>query len=62
MALIGLFLIVFGLGVIYLARRTDGISGAVLFLLGMFMAGFGIYSLFFEQGHGAARWLEGLIR
>ena len=62
MALIGLVLFVFGLLVMYVAWRADGVSAAVLFLLGLAMAGFGIYALFFEQGEGAGRWLEELIR
>ena len=57
MALVGLVLFLFGLGVMYLARQSDGISAAVLFLLGLLMAGFGIYALFFEQGQGLGRWL-----
>ena len=62
MALVGLALILFGLLVMFVAWRSDGVSAAVLFLLGLVMAGFGIYALFFEQGEGAARWLEDLIR
>jgi len=57
MALVGLVLFLFGLGVMYLARQSDGISAAVLFLLGLLMVGFGIYALFFEQGQGLGRWL-----
>jgi len=60
MALVGLVLFLIGLGVMYLARQSDGISAAVLFLLGLLMVGFGIYALFFEQGQGAGRWLESL--
>lgn len=62
MAFVGLVLLLVGLGVVYLARQTDGVSGAVFFLLGLFLLGFGIYLLFFEQGEGAGKWLEGLIR
>ena len=51
-----------GLGIMYFARQTQGVSGAVLFLLGLFLVGFGIYLLFFEQGEGAGRWLDGLVR
>ncbi len=57
MALVGLVLFLLGLGVMYLARQSDGISAAVLFLLGLLMVGFGIYALFFEQGQGLGRWL-----
>jgi cytochrome c biogenesis factor len=57
MALVGLVLFLFGLGVMYLARQSDGMSAAVLFLLGLLMVGFGIYALFFEQGQGLGRWL-----
>lgn len=62
MALIGLVMLLFGLIVMYVASRADGISAAALFLLGLLIAGFGIYALFFEQGEGAGRWLEDLIR
>jgi hypothetical protein len=62
MAIIGLVLFLFGLLVMYVAWRSDGVSAAVLFLLGLAMAGFGIYALFFEQGEGAGRWLESLLR
>lgn len=58
MALIGLILLLFGLGIMYFARRTQGVSGAVLFLLGLALTGFGIYALFFEQGQGAGLWLQ----
>lgn len=57
MALVGLVLFLIGLGVMYLARQSDGISAAVLFLLGLLMVGFGIYALFFEPGQGLGRWL-----
>ena len=60
MALVGIIVLLIGLGVMYLARQSDGISAAVLFLLGLLMVVFGIYALFFEQGQGAGRWLEGL--
>jgi multisubunit Na+/H+ antiporter MnhB subunit len=60
MALVGIIVLLIGLGVMYLARQSDGISAAVLFLLGLLMVVFGIYVLFFEQGQGAGRWLEGL--
>jgi len=60
MALVGLILFLIGLGILYFARQTDGISGAVLFLIGLLLLGFGIYALFFEQGQGARRWIEGL--
>ena len=62
MALIGLILFLFGLAVMYVARRSDGLGAAVLFLLGLFMAGSGVYALFVEQGDGAGRWLENLLR
>lgn len=60
MALVGIIVLLIGLGVMYLARQSDGVSAAVLFLLGLLMFVFGIYALFFEQGQGAGRWLEGL--
>lgn len=60
MELIGIILFVVGLGIMYFARRTQGISGAVLFLLGLFIAAIGIYSLFFEQGQGGGRWFDRL--
>ena len=57
MALIGLVLFLIGLGVMYFARQSDGIGGVFLFLLGLFLFGFGIYFLFFEQGEGGRRLL-----
>jgi len=60
LALIGIILFLIGLGIMYFARQSEGVSGAVLFLLGLLLVGFGIYALVFEQGQGAGRWLEGL--
>lgn len=60
MALVGIILFFVGLGLMYFARRTQGISGAVLFLLGLALFAFGVYSLFFETGEGAGRWLSWL--
>lgn len=60
MALAGLVLFLVGLGIMYFARRTEGVSGAVLFLLGLLLVGFGIYSLFFEQGQGLSQWIDGI--
>lgn len=60
MALIGLVFFVVGLGLMYFARRTQGISGAILFVLGLLIFSFGIYALFFEQGEGLGRWMEWL--
>lgn len=60
MALIGLIFFVVGLGLTYFARRTQGISGAILFILGLLIFAFGIYTLFFEQGEGLGRWMDWL--
>ena len=57
MAIVGLVLFLVGLGLMVFARRTDGISGAVLFVLGLLLFGFGVYALFFEDGEGLGRWL-----
>ena len=57
MELIGLILFLAGLGIMYFAKQTDGISGAVLFILGLFLLVFGIWALFFETGEGAGRFL-----
>ena len=58
MALIGLILFLVGLAVMLFARRTQGLSGAVFFLLGVLLSCLGLYGLFFERGEGAGRWLE----
>ena len=60
MALFGLVFFFVGLGLIYFSRRTQGISGAVLFILGLLLFVFGVYALFFEQGEGLSRWMEWL--
>jgi hypothetical protein len=60
MELIGIIFFVIGLGIMYFARRTQGIGGAVLFLLGLLLGVVGIYSIFFEQGQGGGRWLDRL--
>lgn len=60
MALIGLVFLLVGLGLMYFARRTQGFSGAILFLLGLLLFLFGVYALFFEQGEGLSRWMEWL--
>jgi len=62
MELLGLILFIVGLGVIYLARRTEGVSGAAFFLLGLVLVGLAIYWIFFEEGKGLTRWIEGLGR
>lgn len=62
MPLIGLILAVIGLLIMLFARRTEGFSGAVLFLLGLLLFLIGLYFLFFERGSGAARWLGGVAR
>ena len=62
MELVGLILFFVGLGVMYLARRSEGISGAVFFLLGLTLVGLAVYWIFFEQGTGLTRWIEGLGR
>ena len=61
MEFMGLVFLLLGLGLMYFARRTQGISGAVLFLLGLAVLGFGAYALFFEPGTGPFEWL-GLSR
>ena len=60
MALVGLVFFLIGLGLMYFSRRTHGISGAVLFVLGLLVFGFGFYALFIEQGEGLGRWVEWL--
>jgi hypothetical protein len=60
MALIGLVFFLVGLGLMYFSRQTQGVSGAVLFVLGLLLFVFGVYALFFEQGEGLGRWLEWL--
>ena len=62
MELAGLILLLIGLGVVYLARQTEGVSGAVFYVLGWVLVGVGAYWLFFEQGQGLGRWIEGLAR
>lgn len=62
MAFVGLILLLIGVVIVFFARQTEGVSGAVLFLLGLALAAFGVYLLFFERGEGAGRWLDGLIR
>ena len=58
MALIGLVLFLVGLALMYFSRQTQGVSGAVLFVLGLLLFVFGVYALFFETGEGAGRWME----
>ena len=60
MALVGVVLFLVGLGILYFAKQTEGLSGAVLFLLGLGLLGFGLYLVFFEQGPGAGKGLDGL--
>lgn len=60
MALVGLVIFFVGLGLMYFSRRTRGISGAVLFIIGLLLFVFGVYALFFEQGEGLSRWMEWL--
>jgi sulfite exporter TauE/SafE len=57
MELLGLVLVLIGLGVVYLARQSEGLSGAFFFLLGVLLFLMGIYLLFFEKGEGVSRWL-----
>ena len=61
MALVGLVLLFVGLALMYFARQSHGVGSAFLFLLGLFLLGFGAYLLFFEQGEGAGR-LLGIFR
>lgn len=57
MEFLGLILTLVGLAIMAFARRTEGLSGAVLFMLGVALAGMGIYLIFFETGEGLNRWL-----
>ena len=57
MELLGIIFFFIGLGLMYFARRTQGISGAVLFVIGLLLFAMGIYALFFEKGEGLGRWL-----
>jgi sulfite exporter TauE/SafE len=57
-ALVGLIFLLVGLALAYFARRTEGVSGAVLFLLGLLIFAFGVYALFFENGQGLGRWMD----
>jgi hypothetical protein len=57
MALVGLILLLIGAGIMYFARQTDGVSAAVLFLLGLVLAGIGCYGLFCGQCLGARNFL-----
>ena len=58
MAFVGLIFLFVGLGVMYFAKQTQGVSGAVLFILGLLLFVCGIYALFFETGEGAGRWMS----
>ena len=52
LALVGIILFLIGLGMMYFARQSEGVSGAVLFLLGLLLIGFGIYALVLRAGPG----------
>ena len=62
MAAIGLLLTLLGLWIMNFARKTEGISGAVFFLIGLALMLMGLYMLFFETGAGAASWMPWLAR
>ena len=58
MELFGLLLVLIGLGVMYLSRQSEGVSGAFFFLLGLILLCMGVYLLFFEDGEAIARWIS----
>lgn len=55
--MLGLLAAGLGLLVMNLSRRDEGCGAVAFFLLGLTLAAFGAYLLFFEDGQGAARWL-----
>lgn len=57
----GILLALFGAGIMWFAKQTEGVTGAILFLLGLVCFLIGLYLAFFESGEGAARWF-GWIR
>ena len=58
LTLAGILLALFGAGIMWFAKQTEGISAVVLFLLGLILFLFGLYFAFFESGAGAARWFS----
>jgi sulfite exporter TauE/SafE len=62
MAPIGIIVALFGFWIMSLARKTEGVSGALLFLIGLGLLIMGLYLALFESGSGAARWAPWLAR
>ena len=62
MAALGIVLTVIGFWIMSLARKTEGISGALFFLIGLGLLIMGLYLALFEGGAGAARWIPWLAR
>lgn len=62
LTLVGILLALIGVGIMWFARQTEGLSAAVLFLLGLILFLLGLYFAFFESGSGAARWFSWIRR
>lgn len=62
MAALGILLALVGLWIMSFARKTEGVSGAALFLIGLALMLMGLYALILETGSGAARWMPWLAR
>jgi sulfite exporter TauE/SafE len=60
MAALGIVLAFIGFWVMSLARKTEGVSGALFFLIGLALLLMGFYLALFEEGSGAARWIPWL--
>jgi sulfite exporter TauE/SafE len=62
MAALGIVLACIGFWVMSLARKTEGVSGALFFLIGLALLLMGFYMALFEEGSGASRWMPWLER